>query len=349
MDGTQRYPQTRGPLGHRGRANRGDQYAALTQRSRERQGSFTAADHNRLDRRWAVHQLQPQRVDACAKAAYQCRKVLPAPALFTQQMQAGKRGMGNGRRLAGGIDVGPGKLDQGFDQLLAAGDKGPCRAKCLAESAHQHRHLLHGQAIVLDDAAPLITQATKAMGVINHDPGPGTARRGAHSRQVSQIAIHAEHAVGNHQRIALSLAQPTAQAVCVVVQVARETRTGKQPCIKQRGVIKAVLQDGVALPHQRGHCSHIGHVAARQQQRARPASELGQRLFQLMVGAAVTGNQVRRAAASAPALYTLDKGVVDARVVGQPEVVVAAKTQQALAIHQHLDALRRLQQRTLTV
>mgnify|MGYP003707417635 CR=1 FL=1 len=42
-------------------------------------------------------------------------------------------------------------------------------------------------------------------------------------------------------------------------------------------------------------------------------------------------------------------GVVDARVVGQPEVVVAAKTQQALAIHQHLDALRRLQQRTLTI
>ena len=114
-------------------------------------------------------------------------------------------------------------------------------------------------------------------------------------------------------------------------------------------MIKAVLQDGVALPYQSGHCSHIGHVAARQQQRARPASELGQRLFQLMVGAAVTGNQVRRAAASAPALYTLDKGVVDARVVGQPEVVVAAKTQQALAIHQHLDALRRLQQRTLTV
>ena len=61
----------------------------------------------------------------CAKAAYQRSEVLPAPALFTQQMQAGERGMGNGRRLAGGIDVGPGKLDQGFDQLLAAGDKAP--------------------------------------------------------------------------------------------------------------------------------------------------------------------------------------------------------------------------------
>ncbi len=202
---------------------------------------------------------------------------------------------------------------------------------------------------MLDDAAPLITQTTKAMGVINHDPGPGTGRLGAHRRQVSQVAIHAEHAVGHDQRIALRLAQSAAQAGSIIVQVAREARASKQPCIKQRRMIEPVLKDSVALPHQRGHCSHIGHVAAGQQQRARPASELGQRLFQRMVSTAVTGNQVRRPTASAPALYTLDKGVVDARVVGQPEVVIAAKAQQPLAIHQYLDALRRLQQWALTV
>ncbi|MCY1301121.1 hypothetical protein D9M70_507150 [compost metagenome] len=140
---------------------------------------------------------------------------------------------------------------------------------------------------MLDDAAAAGAQRAEAVGVVDHQPGALALGRGGQRRQVGEVAVHAEHPVGDHQGVALGLVQALGQAVGVVVQVARETRAGKQPGIQQRGVVEAVFEHRVALPDQRGDGGQVGHVAGGEQQRARPSGEVGERFFQFVVRTAV--------------------------------------------------------------
>ncbi|MNN58801.1 hypothetical protein D3C81_1738690 [compost metagenome] len=108
-------------------------------------------------------------------------------------------------------------------------------------------------------------------------------------------------------------------------------------------MVEAVLQHRIALPHQRRQGTEVGHVAGGKQQRARPAGEFGQRLLHFMVRGAVADHQVRSASAYAPAFSTGAPGGDHFGVIGQAQVVVAAKSQQRLPIDHHLRPLRALQ------
>ena len=147
--------------------------------------------------------------------------------LGAQQLQAFQRGAGKRRRLAGGVDVGPGELDQAFDQLLTAGDKRAGCAERFAEGADQHRHVLLAQAEMLDNPAPIGAQRAEAVRVIHHQPGALGPGFTGQCRQVGEVAVHAEHAIGDHQGIAGGFLQALGQAGGVVVEVAIETRPGQ--------------------------------------------------------------------------------------------------------------------------
>ncbi|MCY1371862.1 hypothetical protein D9M69_590300 [compost metagenome] len=133
------------------------------------------------------------------------------------------------------------------------------------------------------------------------------------------------------------------------MQVARETRAGKQPGIQQGSVVEAVLQHRVALAHQRGDGAQVGHVAGGEQQRTRAAGEFGQRQLQLMVRTAVAVDQVRGAATGAPTLGTLAQGSDHLGMVGQAEIVIGTEGQHGPAVDQHFRPLRTLQQRALAI
>ena len=97
------------------------------------------------------------------------------------------------------------------------------------------------------------------MGIVDHHPGAMSLRLGAERRQVGEIAVHAEHAIGDHG-VAAGLFQPLGEAARVVMQITREARAAEQPGIEQRGVVEPILQHRVALPDQRGYCGQVGHV-----------------------------------------------------------------------------------------
>ncbi|BCQ65344.1 hypothetical protein PBOI14_70940 [Pseudomonas sp. Boi14] len=177
------------------------------------------------------------------------------------------------------------------------------------------------------------------MGIIHHQPGATGLGCPSQGRQVGDIAVHAEHPIGDHQGIAGGLFQTLGQAVRIVVQIAVEARTGKQPRIEQRRVVETILQHRIALPHQRRHRPQVGHVAGGKQQRPRAASEFGQRLFQGVMGRAVADHQMGSTTAHAPAAGTGTPGFDHLRMVGQAQVVVVTKGQQWLTVDHHLRPL----------
>ena len=187
------------------------------------------------------------------------------------------------------------------------------------------------------------------MGVVNHDPGLAPVRGGADRRQLCQIAIHAEDPIGHHQGIAGGLVQAFFQTVHVIVQVAGKTGAAQQAGVQQGGMIQSILQHGIALPYQRGDNTEVGGVAAGHQQHPRPPGEFGQGLFQLVMRFAVPDHQMGRPTTHTPAAHTLDHRLGHGRMVGQPQIIIAAESQQRLAIDADVYILRRGQQRPLAV
>ena len=187
------------------------------------------------------------------------------------------------------------------------------------------------------------------MGIVHHQPGtfgPGfTGQRG----QISQVAVHAEYAIGDHQGTAAGLFQAFGQTARIVMQVAVETRATEQAGIQQRGMVETVFKHRIALPHQGGDRADIGHIAIAEQQRPWTPGELGQGFFQFVMGSAVADDQMRRTTAYTPARGAGLPGFDHLRVIGQAQIVVIAEGEQRLAVDHHLRPLRALQQRALAI
>jgi len=119
--------------------------------------------------------------------------------------------------------------------------------------------------------------------------------------------------------------------------------------VDKRGMVEPVFEDNaVALRERRRH-AQIRHVAGGEKQRALRAHELGELLLERMVRARVAAHEVRGPRAHAVALRAALKGGDDLRVIGEPEIIVAAKGEQRLFVHAQLDALGRIQDQALAI
>lgn len=187
------------------------------------------------------HQLQANLLGTKAKLSNQFVQMLTAPMLGAQRLKAFERRTGQRRRLAGGVDVRSGELDQAFDQFFAARDKCTAGAKCLAQRSDQYRHIVSTQAKMFGNPAAIGAQRTKTVGIVYHQPGTLGPGFTGQSGEVGQIAVHAEYAIGDHQRTAAGFFQTLGKATCIVMQVAVEARPAQQTGIQQGGMVEAVF------------------------------------------------------------------------------------------------------------
>lgn len=113
-------------------------------------------------------------------------------------------------------------------------------------------------------------------------------------RQRRDIAIHAEHAVGDHQlALARMLFQFAGQACGVGVRIHTELGAGQARAVQQAGVIEAVGQYHIAFADQGRDDADIGHVATGEVQGARHADKARQRRFERLGRAAMTADHPR--------------------------------------------------------
>ena len=178
------------------------------------------------------------------------------------------------------------------------------------------------------------------MGVVDQQPGVVVAAHRGQLRQWRDVAVHAEHAVGRDQRVALGARELVGERGRVGMPVAQQLGAAEPCAIDQRGVVQAVLHDAVAAPGERGDGTEVGHVAGREEQRALAPGEGGQLLLEGVVLGMVAADQVRGATAAAAAVRGVGKRRGDPRVASQAEVVVAAEREQPTAVDLELGTAR---------
>jgi hypothetical protein len=115
---------------------------------------------------------------------------------------------------------------------------------------------------------------------------------------------------------------------------ARKTRAGPQTRMRQ-----LVDQHEVVAADQRRDDPGIGEVARPEHDRRLGALEPGEPALELAEERVIAGDQAGGATADTVALRRLDRGSLDRRMMGQPQIVVAAEREQPPAVAVDPDAV----------
>ena len=174
--------------------------------------------------------------------------------------------------------------------------------------------------------------------IVDDEPRIMRACRCGERRQRCEVAIHAEHAVGDDERAAalrrrsgrMDIEQ-RARRGCIrmrvpeVARAAHETRR-----VDQRGVVEPVGEQQIALVGERGEHAEVRHVAGGEDHRACTTGELGELTLQRLMFGAVPADEVRSAGTRPVPLRRLGHRRGDGGVAGETEVIVAAEVDAAV-------------------
>ena len=112
----------------------------------------------------------------------------------------------------------------------------------------------------------------------------------------------------------------------------RALRFGELHGVDQGSMVEAVGKNGVSTPSQCNHHADVGHVAGRHQQGARKAGKGGEPPLQCVMRRQVAADEVRSAAADAPAASAGAGRLDQRRIGGQAQIVVTAKADEFTAV-----------------
>ena len=175
------------------------------------------------------------------------------------------------------------------------------------------------------------------MGIVGHEPGVVALRQRRQPMQGRDIAVHRKDAVGRDQGAPVTPAQLREQQFHVShVRVAKRHDVGpREPRAgPQTGMGQFVDQDEVASADQRGDDAEIGEVAGAEDAGSLRLLESGEPRLQFAEQGMIAGHQAGGAGADTINAQRLDGRLLHGRMMGQIEVIVAAKRQQAAAVAQ---------------
>ena len=134
--------------------------------------------------------------------------------------------------------------------LRAGGHVAAQAGQGLGEGAHVDVHFIL-QAEVAGRAASALAQHAQAVGVVHHDPRAVLLRQAADLRQVGDVALHAEHAVGHDQpaRIVRDLLELNLQLLHVLVAVGQHAAVAQATAVVDGGVVLPIADHIVAVAH----------------------------------------------------------------------------------------------------
>ena len=113
--------------------------------------------------------------------------------------------------------------------------------------------------------------------------------------------------------------------------------------VEDRGVVARVADHGVCRLEQRADAAGVGQVAGGEDERLLGAHPVRQLALQLQVQRQRAVEEAGAGEAGAEALQRVARGLLHARVAGQPEVVVRAQHDALAAFHLHHRAGRALE------
>ena len=139
--------------------------------------------------------------------------------------------------------------------------------------------------------APLLTHEAHRVAVVHHHHGAVLLGEIADARQIGDIAVHGEDAVGDHEL------EPCVGGLSQFCFEVRQVRVGvtvtaglaETDAVNDRGMVQGVADDGVLFAHQRFEDAAVGVEATGIKLRvfhAEKAAELGFQLLVEILGAA---------------------------------------------------------------
>src|SRR5690606_31768208 len=137
-------------------------------------------------------------------------------------------------------------------------------------------------AEVLSDAASGGPQHAEAVRFVDHQRCVVPLAQLHDRRQVRDVAVHAEHSVGDHESTsAADLAQCPLEVGHVVVGVGDDPCPGQAVAVQDAGVVVDISDDDVVGADQPSDCGYVSDVAAGEDDGVLGAQEAGDGQLQL--------------------------------------------------------------------
>ena len=189
------------------------------------------------------------------------------------------------------------------------------------------------------------------MGIVHHHTGAVLFCKLDNLRQLRYIAAHREDTVCNDQAAAFlgNLLQLTLQILHIRMAVAQHLTVAELTSVIDRSVILTVADHVVVGADDRGDDAKVGLEAGREGNDHFLMQEPGQLGLQLQMELQSAVQESGAGAAGAVLFEGLDTGFNDFRIRRQPEIVVGAQHDPALALHDDLNILPGFQRMTVGI
>ena len=254
------------------------------------------------------------------------------------------------RRMRGREQERPRAVIQELDQRPAARDVAAERADRLRQRPDLDVDApVHAE--VVDRAAPVLAEHAARMGIVDHHDAAEFLGQRAQLRQRAEVAVHAEHAVGDEQ-LALAgrqLRQDLARGVDVLVREHLDRGAAQAGAVDDAGVIQLVGNHDVVLGQDGGDGAGVRGEAALEHDDGFGLLERGQPAFELHVDVHGAGDRAHRAGPDAEPPDRVEGPFAQPRVRRQPEVVVRGEIDDLTMIERRLVALLAFEDTELAV
>ena len=221
------------------------------------------------------------------------------------QIDGLEAGADDGRRQGVGEEIGPGPLAHQVDDGLGRRDIAAGRAaQRLAQRAGEDIGL-HARPV--RRAAALRADEAGGVAIIDHHQRIMGIGELADIRQLGEIAIHGEHAIGDDDDAAgagtARLLQLLFEIVHVAIGEAVALGLGQADAVDDRGMVQGIGNDGILLAEQRLEHRAIGIETGGEEDGVIHAEIVGDAALQRLVNVRRTANETHRSHAQAVTVH----------------------------------------------
>ena len=267
--------------------------------------------------------LNPRPVESGLKEPRVLPESIDDLRLFHQHVDRGDAGCGDGRRMRRGEEKRARAVIEKIDQRSCTGDVAPEDADGFRQRADLNIHAaVHAE--VIDGAASVCAEHAARMRVVHHHDASELFGERAQCGQRTEVAVHAEHAVGDEQRplAGRQRLQDLARGVDVLVREHLDRRAAQARTVDDARVVQLVRDNEVVLAEDRRHRTSVCREAALKHDRRFGLLERGEPALEFHVDVHRPGNRSHRSRADAVLPRCLEGALTQLRMRRQAEVII---------------------------
>ena len=244
----------------------------------------------------------------------------------------------NHRRDRVGEQIRAAALTEKVDNLLATRGETTYRAtKRLAKGTREHLDFA-AEVELLGNTVSRLAYDTCRVALVHHDHGIVLLSQLVNLIQRADIAVHGEDTVGSDdaETLCLRLLELLLEVSHIAIGIAIAHCLAEADTVDNRGVVEGIGDDSVLVGEQRLEETAVGIETSRIEDGVLGAEEIGDGLFELLVGVLRTADETHRSHAVSARVHTVLSRLNEFAVISQAQIVIGAEVNHIFAAL-HLD------------